>query len=160
MMKDRNQVLLPINVGIKIDKEDPVIKLVEICDELNYSKLYSAYFRSWRKFDPVILFEIIVFAYMNRIYSSRSIVKACKTDIRFMWILQDSDVPNYSTLARFQDEKLIGVIEDLFYQLAEKLAELDEISYQNIFVDGTKVEANANRYTFVWAKAVQKILIS
>ena len=154
----RNQVVLPLDLGIKIDENDPVRKLVEICDELDYSKLYSAYLRSWRKVDPAILFEILVFAYMNGIYSSRDIEKACKTDIRFMWILQNEPVPDHSTIARFQNEKLTKVIEDLFYQLIAKLSEIGEISFENIFVDGTKIEANANRYTFVWSKAVEKNL--
>lgn len=154
----RNQVVLPLDLGIKIDENDPVRKLVEICDELDYSKLYSVYLRSWRKVDPAILFEILVFAYMNGIYSSRDIEKACKTDIRFMWILQNEPVPDHSTIARFQNEKLTKVIEDLFYQLIAKLSESGEISFENIFVDGTKIEANANRYTFVWSKAVEKNL--
>lgn len=158
MKRNRNQVVLPFDLGIKIDENDPVRTLVEICDEFDYTKLYAAYLRSWRKIDPAILFEILVFAYMNGIYSSRGIEKACKTDIRFMWILQNQPVPDHSTFARFQDEKLTEVMEDLFYQLTDKLAQLDEIIYQNVFVDGTKMEANANRYTFVWAKAVQKNL--
>lgn len=49
-------------------------------------------------------------------------------------------------------------MEDLFYQLANKLIELNEVSYTNVFVDGTKIEANANRYSFVWSKAVEKNL--
>lgn len=95
---------------------------------------------------------------MNGIYSSRDIEKACKNDIRFMWLLQEEPVPNHSTFARFQNERLAGVIEELFCQLVEKLCDLGEISYKNIFIDGTKIEANANRYTFVWAKAVEKNL--
>lgn len=154
----RNQVVLPLDLGIKIDENDPVRKLVEICDDLDYRKLYSVYLRSWRKIDPAILFEILVFAYMNGIYSSRDIEKACKTDIRFMWILQNEPAPDHSTIARFQNEKLTTVIEDLFYQLIAKLSEIGEISFQNIFVDGTKIEANANKYTFVWSKAVEKNL--
>lgn len=154
----RNQVVLPLDIGIKIDENDPVRKLVEICDELDYSKLYSVYLRSWRKVDPAILFEVLVFAYMNGIYSSRDIEKACKTDIRFMWILQNESVPDHSTIARFQNERLATVIEDLFYQLIAKLSEIGEISFERIFVDGTKIEANANRYTFVWSKAVEKNL--
>lgn len=156
MKRNRNQVVLPLDLGIKIPDNDPVRKLVEICEELDYSRLYDAYLRHWRKVDPAVLFEIFVFAYMNSIYSSRAIEKACLTDIRFMWILQDESVPDHSTFARFQDEKLCDVIENLFYQLGGKLSELGELSYTNIFVDGTKIEANANRYTFVWAKAVQK----
>mgnify|MGYP002766785432 FL=1 len=157
-MRSRNQLVLPLNLEIKIEKNDPVKKLAEICDELDYTKLYSLYLRSWRKIDPAVLFEILVFAYMNGIYSSRDIEKACKNDIRFMWLLQDEPVPDHSTFARFQNERLAGVIEELFCQLVEKLCDLGEISYKNIFIDGTKIEANANRYTFVWAKAVEKNL--
>ena len=157
-MRSRNQLVLPLNLEIKIEKNDPVRKLAEICDELDYTKLYSLYLRSWRKIDPAVLFEILVFAYMNGIYSSRDIEKACKNDIRFMWLLQDEPVPDHSTFARFQNERLAGVIEELFYQLVEKLYNIGEISFKNIFIDGTKIEANANRYTFVWAKAVEKNL--
>lgn len=55
----------------------------------------------------------------------------------------------------FSKRRLVPVVEDLFYQLANKLIDLGEISYNNVFVDGTKIEANANRYTFVWANAVK-----
>lgn len=157
-MRNRNQLVLPLNLEIKIDKNDPVRKLVEICDDLDYTNLYNTYLHNWRKIDPVTLFEILVFANMNGIYSSRKIENACKNDIRFMWILQGEPVPDHSTIARFQSEKLTGIIEDLFYQVIEKLHKLGEIEYKNIFVDGTKIEANANRYSFVWARAVQKNL--
>lgn len=70
-------------------------------------------------------------------------------------MLQGEKAPDHATIARFQNERLVPVIEDLFYQLANKLVELGEISYNNIFIDGTKIEANANRYTFVWANAVK-----
>ncbi len=147
-----------MDIGIRIDENDPVRKLIEICDELDFSALYTAYLRRWRKTDPLTMFELVAFAYMNVIYSSRDIESACRHDIRFMWILQHEPVPDHSTVARFQNERLVGVIEDLFYQLTEKLYKLGELSYKNMFVDGTKIEANANRYTFVWAKAVAKQL--
>ena len=73
-----------------------------------------------------------------------------------MWILQDAPAPDHATIARSQNERLAIVMENLFYQLVEKLSALGEIEFENLFVDGTKIEANANRYTFVWAKAVQK----
>ena len=157
-MRDRNQVVLPINLGIMIEKDDPVRKLVEICDGLDYTNLYAGFLRHWRKVNPRTLFEIIAFAYMCGIYASREIEKACRHDIRFMWILNGEPVPDHSTIARFQNERLTGVIEELFYQLTEKLYEMGELTYQTLFVDGTKIEANANRYTFVWAKAVKKQL--
>ena len=142
-MRNRNQVVLPLNLEICIPKDDPVFKMVEICEQLDYTELYRAYLRSWRKINPETLFELLVFGYMNRKYSARQIEEACRTDIRYMWILQGEPVPDHSTIARFQNEKLSGVIEDLFYQLVEKLHEAGEVGFRNIFVDGTKIEANA-----------------
>ena len=158
MMRNRNQLVLPINYEVIIDENDPVWKLVEICDTLDYTRLYDEYLRHWRAIDPVVMFEILVFAYMNRIYSSRAIEQACKTDVRFMWLLQGETAPDHATFARFQNERLTDVIEDLFVQLVMKLHELGEINFRNIFIDGTKIEASANRYTFVWAKTVEKNL--
>ena len=158
-MRDRNQVVLPLEIGIKIPENDPVIKLVEICERLDYTKLNNEYLRAWRKINPVTMFILLVYGYMRRLYSSRQIEEACKTDIRFMWILDMEEAPDHSTIARFQNEKLEGVIEDLFYQLVDKLIEMNELSYVNVFVDGTKIEANANKYSFVWAKAVKKNLL-
>jgi transposase len=86
---------------------------------------------------------------MHGKYSSREIEDLCRNDIRFMWLLGGEAAPDHATIARFQNERLVSVVEDLFYQLANKLIELGEISYNNVFVDGTKIEANANRYTDV-----------
>lgn len=155
-MKDRNQVELPINLEIKIEESDPVRKVVEICEELDYSQLEDAYLRTWRKVNPRTLFMLLVYGYMVHAYSSREIEQLCKVDIRFMWILNGEPVPDHTTIARFQNEKLTGAIEDLFYQFVEKLIEMGEVTYRSVFVDGTKIEANANKYTFVWAKAVEK----
>lgn len=155
-MRNRSQEALPINYEIIIEKDDPVRKVVEICEKLDYTKLYEQYLRIWRKVNPETMFMLIVFGYMNRAYSCREIEHLCKVDIRFMWILNGEPVPDHATIARFQNEKLAPVIEDLFYQFVGYLIEIGEVSYRNVFVDGTKIEANANKYTFVWAKAVEK----
>ena len=149
-------MVLPIDLEICIPKGDFVFKLVEICEELDYTKLFNTYLRSWRKVNPITVFELLVYGYMTGKYSSREIENACRTDIRFMYILGSEPVPDHSTISRFQNERLTEIIEDLFYQLVMKLYELNEISFKNIFVDGTKIEANANRYTFVWRKAIEK----
>ena len=80
------------------------------------------------------MFEILIFAYMNRIYSSREIEKACKTDIRFMWLLNGEPAPSDSTIARFMRGHLAEAIEGLFYQFVEKLYEIGEIKFRNLFV--------------------------
>ena len=158
MMRDRNQVVLPFNIEKSIPANDPVFKLVEVCEKLDYSKLEKEYIRVWRKVNPATMFMVLVYAYMRRLYSSRQIEEACRTDIRFMWILGMESAPDHSTIARFQNKRLAPVIEDLFYQLIHQLVKMGEVSYTNVFVDGTKIEANANKYSFVWAKAVEKYL--
>ena len=155
-MEAIGQVSLPFNTGIKIPEGDPVIKLSEICDELDYSELYAQYIRHWRKVSPVTMFKLLVYGYIRHIYSGRGIEEACRRDICFMWLLGNEPVPDNSTISRFQDERLTPAIEGLFYQLVAKLLEIGELKFEHLFVDGTKIEANANRYTFVWEKAVRK----
>lgn len=157
-MRDKNQVVLPIELEICIPKEDFVFKVAEICESLDYRELYATYVRIWRKVNPITMFEILVFGYIEHLYSGRDIAKACKTDIRFMWLLNGEPAPSHATISRFQDERLKEVMEGLFYQFVEKLYEMKEIEFKNLFVDGTKIEANANRYTFVWKKVIKKNL--
>ncbi len=157
-MRNKNQVVLPLNLGICIPEGDFVFKVAEICENLDYTKLFNTYLRSWRKVNPITMFELLVFGYMNHKYSSRDIEAACKTDIRFMWLLQGEPAPSDSVISRFTRGHLAEAIEDLFYQFVNKLYEIGEIKYKNLFVDGTKIEAYANKYTFVWKSAVEKNL--
>ena len=149
---------MPLNVAKMIVENDPVFKMAEILSELDYRKLRGTYRRRWRSISPEIMFSIVVYANMKGIYSSRGIEEACRTDIRFMWLLQYRKAPDHTTISRFLENNMSGCAEDLFYQLIEKLAEMGEIDFGALFIDGTKIEANANRYTFVWAKAVEKRL--
>ena len=157
-MRDRNQVVLPLNLEICIPKDDYVFKVAEICEGLDYTELFETYVRTWRKVNPITLFEILIFAYINRRFSSREIESACKTDIRFMWLLNGEPAPSDSMITRFTRGHLGEAIEGLFYQFVEKLYEMGEVKFQNLFVDGTKIEAYANKYTFVWKKTVEKNL--
>ena len=157
-MRNRNQVVLPLDLGIRIPEGDFVFTVAEICESLDYTELFNTYLRNWRKVNPITLFEILVFGYMEHLYSGRDIAKACRTDIRFMWLLQGEPPPSHATISRFQDERLSEVMEGLFYQFVEKLYKMGEIQFKTLFVDGTKIEAYANKYTFVWKGAVEKHL--
>lgn len=157
-MRNRSQVVLPINVEHMIPEGDPVFLVAEICDELDYTELYNQYLRTWRKTNPITIFEVILFSYLSRRYGTRQMEEQCRTDIRFMWLLQGEPVPDHVTISRFMTGKLANVIEDLFYQFVEKLFELEEIRFANLFVDGTKIEANAGKYTFKWKPVVEKSL--
>ena len=124
--------------GTRIKDGDPIFKLTEICDMLDYTERYKAYVRTYLKYDPAMLFMLLVFAYMNGIYSSREIEKACRNDIRFMRILQNSPVPYHATIAHFQNERLSAVTENPFYRLVLKLSELDEVEFKNVFAEKLK----------------------
>jgi transposase len=152
------QLVIPIETGILIPEDDSVRLLSQILEELYYKKLNEAYSSQGRKpaVEPKILFKILVYAYMNDIYSSRKIEKACKRDINFMWLLQGRKAPDHATIARFRSKRLVGVVDDLFNQLVERLKTYGEVEFKNIFIDGTKIEANANKYTFVCKKSTDK----
>lgn len=152
------QLVLPFDFEARIPADDSVRLLSQILEGLNYAKLYMAYSSNGRKpaIEPRIMFKIITYAYMNNIYSSRKIETACRRDINFMWLLEGNKAPDHSTISRFRQIFLSEAAQDLFYQLVDYLHQQGEIIYKNLFVDGTKIEANANKYTFVWKKAVNK----
>lgn len=152
------QVSISLDYEFNIPENDPVVLLCEEMERLDYTQLYEAYSRDGRSpaVSPKVMFMLLVFGYMNNIYSSREIVKACNYDIRFMYILNGENIPSHSSICRFRSKRLQGVIDDLFSQFVLHLKDKGEISGKNIFIDGTKIEAYANRYTFVWRKSVEK----
>jgi len=152
------QLVLPFNLEVLIPKDDSVRLLSHILEGLNYETLHKAYSSTGRKpaAEPKILFKILTYAYMNNTYSSRMIEKKCRRDINFMWLLEGRKAPDHSTIARFRKHYLEEAVDDLFFQMVQHLHSIGEIAFENLFVDGTKIEASANRYTFVWKKVVNK----
>ena len=118
-MRVRSQVVLPLDLEIKIKKDDIVFLVHEICEQLDYSMLYKTYLRTWRRIGPSVMFKIIDLGYILRKYSIRDIEDACKNAIRFMWILQSDPVPDHTTISRFLDKRLEDVMENLFYQFVK-----------------------------------------
>ncbi|MEG1255704.1 transposase [Clostridium sp.] len=132
--------------------DDSVRLLSHTLEGLDYTKLYMAYSPRDRKtvVEPKIMFKIIAYAYMNNIYSTYKIEIVCRRYINFMWILESRKAPNHSAIGRFRRKYLSEAAEDLFTQLVVKLNEIDEINFEHLFIDGTKIEANVNKYSFVW----------
>ena len=148
------QIGFPIQVPFIPKENDPVRLLFEVTEGLDYTNLYKTYSTLGRNpaVDPVTLFRLLIYGDMNKIYSSRELEKACKRDINFIWLLQGQKAPDHNTIARFRSKRLESCVEDLFYQFVIELEKRNEIEFKNLFVDGTKIEADANRYTFVWKK--------
>ena len=152
------QLVLPLCLEGLIPDDDSVRLLSHELEELDYTLLYQAYSAKGRNpaVDPKTMFKILTYAYSQNIYSSRGIETACRRDINFMWLLAGQKAPDHSTIARFRTGFLADACEELFYQMVRRLAAMDELSKETVFIDGTKLEACANKYTFVWKKSVGK----
>lgn len=152
------QLVLPLSLEGVVPDDDSVRLLSHELEELDYTLLYQAYSAKGRNpaVDPKTMFKILTYAYSQNIYSSRKIETACRRDINFMWLLAGHKAPDHSTIARFRTGFLADACENLFYQMVRRLAQAQELSRETVFIDGTKLEACANKYTFVWKKSVGK----
>ena len=152
------QLVLPLSLEGLVPKDDSVRLLSHELEELDYTLLYQAYSAKGRNpaVDPKTMFKILTYAYSQNIYSSRKIESACRRDINFLWLLAGQKAPDHSTIARFRTGFLAEACEGLFYQMVRRLARMGELGQETVFIDGTKLEACANKYTFVWKKSVGK----
>ena len=151
------QLRIPLETEILIPQNDSVRLLSQLVEEMDLTGLYDTYSRVGKiEVSPRIMTKVLIYAYMQGIYSSRGIESACRRDINFWYLLEGQDIPDYSTIARFRTLHFGPCAEDLFIQMAVFLKESGEVDGKSLFLDGTKIEANANRYTFVWKKAVNK----
>ena len=153
------QLKLPMETEIFIPKDDPVRLLSAICERIDYEELYAAYSEAGRKgYSPRILFKVVAYGYMRKKYSTRDIERACQENVKFMYLLEDQPAPDHNTIGRFRKQRLGKAMRGLFQQLVEQLVKAGEIDLSTVYIDGTKIEAQANRYTFVWKKSVEKRL--
>lgn len=89
----------------------------------------------------------------NGYVSTRQIEKLCKTDIRFMWLLQDEKAPSHMTIANFMNNVLCDSIENILSEINAYIFEKDYMDLEDVYIDGTKLNANANKYSWVWKKS-------
>lgn len=96
-----------------------------------------------------VLFKVLVCAYIKGVYYSRKIEERCRENLVFQWLLEDQNVPDHCTIARFRSSpKLQGTFEDLFFQYIAQLEKKGFTEHCEVFVDGTKIESKANKYIF------------
>ena len=151
------QPSLPLNFEFQIKKDDPVRLLLHCIHQMDLTPLYRSFRRAERNLvSPHQLLAILIYAYMNQIYSSRRIEEVCLRDIHFMYLLEGQPAPDHTTIARFRRDHFAPCAKEILAQMAQFLASVGAISFENLFVDGTKIEAVAVKYTFVWKKGVAK----
>jgi transposase len=105
-------------------------------------------------YHPRMLLKVSIYAYLRNLYSSRKIEQALYENIHFMWLSGQSK-PDHNTINDFRGKRLQKHLKKIFHQVVLLLAEEGVLSLKDLFVDGTKIEANANGYTFVWGKSIK-----
>ena len=147
--------LLPPSLDELIKENHPVRVVADVIDQIDIDALLKRYEGGGASsYHPRMLLKVLIYAYVSNIYSSRKIEDACRENIHFMW-LAAMQTPDHHTINRFRSERLRHVLREVFSQVVILLAESGHLSLKEVFTDGTKIEANANRYTFVWGKAIK-----
>jgi transposase len=148
-----NQVaLLPPSYDEKIPAEHLVRVVNAAVEKIDLSSLLAQYPGGGRSsYHPQMMLKVLVYAYAEKIYSSRRIAKALRENIYFMWISGES-TPDFRTINDFRGSRMKGVIGDVFSAVLEHLVAEGHVKLEHYFLDGTKIEADANQHQVVWAK--------
>lgn len=153
------QLKLPLEISKIIEISDSVYTFNEVFHHIDLKKYLAVKeSRTGRKrYDSETLMKVILFAFMEHGYVSvREIEKLCKTDIRFMWLLQDNPAPSHMTIDNFMKNHLVNCIDNILSEINSYIFEQEQVDLSHIYIDGTKIIANANKYSWVWKKSSVK----
>ena len=145
----------PCGIDVDIAENDPVRMVNALVESLNlesFRKLYKECGRS--PYHPRMMLKVILYAYMNNIYSCRKIESLLHRDIHYIW-LAGYEKPDFITINRFRN-RVKTEINEVFTQVVLLLSSRGFISLNVEYIDGTKIESKANKYTFVWRKTVER----
>jgi len=152
---NNDRLFFLLNPNEDIAENDPVRvvdAVVESLDLREFKKLYRE--RGRCPYHPKMMLKIILYAYMNNVYSCRKIERQVQRDIHYIW-LASQERPDFVTINRFRN-RVKKEINNIFTQVVLLLAERGFITLDVEYIDGTKIESKANKYTFVWRKTVEK----
>lgn len=153
---DPDQTLLfPQRIDRDIPKDDPVRILKSVIESLDLSGFKKLYHERGRSpYHPKMMLMVILYSYMNNVYSCRKIEKLLYRDIYYIW-LSGYQKPDFATINRFRN-RVKNEIGHIFTLLVLILVEKGFVTLEVEYLDGTKIESKANKYTFVWRKSVER----
>ena len=154
---DNIQLRFNFNIEVYV-KDNGKVQLVQnIIERMNLNKIFNQYKQKGRKpsVNPITMLKIILFCYSEGIYSTRKIEKMCKYDLRVMYLLNQEKAPDHATISRYQ-QRLKTIIQEIFEEFTILLINQNLIDLSSIYIDGTKIESVANKYSFVWRKSIEK----
>ena len=154
-----NQGILPLFFSDFLNINDPVLvfdKFMEGIDCSKYLKNIPVYETGRIRYNPVDMLKTVLFGFMTSGYMSlRELEDNCRVNIRFMYLM-NNEKPSYRTFGYFINEVLKGSIRKIFIDVNKTIFEEEHVDLNHLYIDGTKLEANANKYTWVWKKATEK----
>ena len=153
------QLKLPVDMEKIIKINDPVYSFSEVMAHIDLQKYFveKEHETGRPRYDREKLLKIVLFAFMEFGYCSvRFIQKLCETDIRFLWLLDEENAPSHMTINNFIHNELSGRLEDIFNDINRYIFGQLGVDLDHAYIDGTKIEANANKYTWVWKKSCIK----
>ncbi|MBO7125964.1 IS1182 family transposase, partial [bacterium] len=157
VFKDYSQNQLtcfPADLGTLIAESSPARIVSMVVDKLDVSEVVKTYkFGGASSYHPKMMLKIVFFAYMNNVFSCRKIERQLKENVNYMW-LSGMQFPDYHTINNFRSLHLKDTITKLFTQVVLMLCDMGCLSLEESYVDGTKIEARPNKYTFVWKKNI------
>ena len=149
-------VLLPRDLEEEIEPNHLVRVVNAAIEKMDLQVVYAQYKGGGTSsYHPKMLLKVLIYAYSQQIYSSRKIAKALRENIHFMWLSGNSQ-PDFRTINRFRGVVVRETIGEIFAAVLRILIEGGYVKLEHYFVDGTKLEANASKYSFVWAKNTKR----
>ena len=153
------QLKLPVDLERIIKINDPVYSFSEVMDHIDLKRYFveKEHETGRPRYDREKLLKIVLFAYMEYGYCSvRFIQKLCETDIRFIWMLDETNAPSHTKINDFIKYELGVSLDEIFNDINRYIFEQQDVDMNHVYIDGTKIEANANKYTWVWKKGCIK----
>ena len=149
-------MLLPPSLDDLIAQAHPVRVVNQVPGKIDIEPLLKKYKGGGSgSFHPRMLLKVLVYAYINNTYSSHKIEAALKENIHYMW-LSGMSTPDHNTINRFRSDRLKEVLRQVYTSVV-LLAQQGVLTIKELYTDGTKIEASANRYTFVWGNAIKPV---
>ena len=150
---------MPVFIAESLGISDPVLAFDKIMEEIGIERYLKPEERGRIRrcgYSRVNMLKTILYGFMDTGYVSlRELDDRCKVNLRYMYLM-DSKTPSYHCFGDFINEELLEGIEDIFKAVMEYIRESDHVDMQHVYIDGTKLEANANKYSWVWRKGSEK----
>ena len=148
--------LMPADLGELIPKDHVVRTIDEAVEQIDLSILYAQYKGGGTSsYHPKMMLKVLIYGYVEKLYSSRRIAKALRENVYFMW-LSGQSYPDFRTINTFRGVVMKEIIGEVFGMVLELLIEQGHVRLEDYFVDGSKMRANARRHSAVWAKNTER----